>query len=561
MSPQNSTSQSKFYSLFALLIVTALLSVGCERSLGYILPTPIPPSYTSNPALATPTTGTGSSTSLAPISSLTSIPASPTSEAPLATSTSVPPSTTPEAPLAGSTPIPPSTTPESPLAPSTSITPSATVESPLVLPTAVLPGSTPQPTTTTGPAAGNILFAPGTTAAIVQGTLQPGQILSYTLAAAQSQPLILIMDSPNNDVSLGVFEPDGTILLNPANKWTSWQVTLPLTGLYRIQVTGGALAESYTLTVKVAQVVNFASGTTSSNLNGTTTNGYLFSYGLNCSAGQTMTVNLYVPSGTAYLDIFGITTGTLLSNSIKATTWTGVLPQTQDYVIEVVPSNNQVVNYVLAVSVTGNPGGNSSTGGNIVFAPGTTAAVNQGTVQPGQVVKYTVQASQLQPMILLVDSPNHDVTLGVLYPNGGTFLSPDKKWTYWQWQLPETGLYTIQVIGGATAEQYTLTTKIARLVSFPSGSNSVTLNGDTTKGYIVSYAFNFKAGDVLTVTLNGDSSKAYLDIFGLVTGSLLSPSVKATTWTVSLPQTQSYVVEVIPRDGYVGSYSLTVSVP
>jgi len=110
--------------------------------------------------------------------------------------------------------------------------------------------------------------------------------------------MILIMNSPNNDVTLGVFDPNGSILLNPANKWTNWQVTLPLTGLYTIQVTGAAITESYTLTVKVAQVVNFASGTTS-------------------------------------------------------TTWTGVLPQTQDYVIEVVPNNRQEVNYSLTVSVPG----------------------------------------------------------------------------------------------------------------------------------------------------------------------------------------------------------------
>ena len=64
-----------------------------------------------------------------------------------------------------------------------------------------------------------------------------------------------------------------------------------------------------------------------------------------------MTVTLTVPSGTAYIDIFGLATGTLLSSAAKATTWTGVLPQTEDYVIEVVPSNGQVVNYSLTVSV------------------------------------------------------------------------------------------------------------------------------------------------------------------------------------------------------------------
>ena len=63
----------------------------------------------------------------------------------------------------------------------------------------------------------------GTTAAEVKGAIQSGQIITYTLDAGQSQPMILIMDSPNNDVTLGVFEPNGNMLLNPANQWTRWQ--------------------------------------------------------------------------------------------------------------------------------------------------------------------------------------------------------------------------------------------------------------------------------------------------------------------------------------------------
>ena len=57
----------------------------------------------------------------------------------------------------------------------------------------------------------------GTTAAEVKGAIQSGQIITYTLDAGQSQPMILIMDSPNHDVTLGVFEPTGAALVNPAN--------------------------------------------------------------------------------------------------------------------------------------------------------------------------------------------------------------------------------------------------------------------------------------------------------------------------------------------------------
>jgi hypothetical protein len=161
--------------------------------------------------------------------------------------------------------------------------------------------------------------------------------------------MILILDSPNNDVTLGVFELNGNKLLDPANKWTRWQWLLPKTETYTIQVIGGATTETYTLTAKVAQLVYFASGVSTITLNGTTVNGYVFTYALVCKASQTMAATLNVPSTTAYLDVFGLASGPLLSSSAKANNWTGSLPSTQTYVVEVIPNNGQVVNYGLII--------------------------------------------------------------------------------------------------------------------------------------------------------------------------------------------------------------------
>jgi hypothetical protein len=396
-------------------------------------------------------------------------------------------------------------------------------------------------------------MAAGTTAGVVKGTILPGQTTAYTLGAGQSQPLILIVDSPNNDVTLGVFEPDGHTLLNPANKATHWQGVLPKTEIYTILVTGGATEENYTLTTKVAQLVNFAPGSSSITLKGTTLKGYVVSYAISASAGQTMAVSLNVPSSTAYIDIFGLASGSILSSAAKVTTWTGILPQTQAYVIEVIPENGQVVNYGLTVSV-------GSTAGNIVMDPGTTAAVVQGTLQPGQVLTYTLGAGQSQSMILIVNSPNSDVTLGVFEPNGSMLLNPANKWSRWQGLLPQTELYKIQVIGGATAENYTLTAKVSQVVNFAAGTSSITLTGTTANGYVFSYAISCSANQTMTVSLNVPSSTAYLDIFGLASGSILSSAAKATTWTGVLPQTQEYIIEVVPNNGQVVDYSLTVSV-
>jgi len=239
----------------------------------------------------------------------------------------------------------------SPTPSATRIPPSPTPLVPLDTPTAIPPTPTSLPTITPTPAPEVINFTLGTTAAVVTGNVQPGQVVAYTLSAGQDQPMILLLESPHGDVTLGVLEPNGNKLLDPALKWNQWQWVLPRTEIYTIQVIGGASTESYTLTAKVAQLVNFDLGATSTSLNGTTLNGYLVSYAFSCKAGQTMTVSLSVPSATAYFDVFGIATGTLVSVNAKAITWTGVLPQTQAYVIEVVPANGLVVDYSLTVSV------------------------------------------------------------------------------------------------------------------------------------------------------------------------------------------------------------------
>ncbi len=197
---------------------------------------------------------------------------------------------------------------------------------------------------------------------------------------------------------------------------------------------------------------------------------------------------------------------------------------------------------------------------NIVFAPGTTTTEQDGTIQPNQVQTYTVSAGQNQPMLLALNSGNGDVTLGVSEPDGNKLLDPEKKWMYWEWILPKTELYTIQVYGGASPQTYALSVEVAQLVSFPAGASSVTLSGSTPKGYVFAYALACKANQVMTASLNVPNTTAYIDILGIASGTLLSPTDQATKWSGTLPSTQDYIIEVIPVNGQVADYTLTVSV-
>lgn len=219
-------------------------------------------------------------------------------------------------------------------------------------PTAVIPKATAVIPTATVPSPTRVLFTTGTTAAVEQGTVQPGQVVKYVLGAQANQPMILLLGSTNQDAILAVSEADGTVLLDPSKKYNSWQWLLPRTEDYTIQVIGGANVETYSLTIKIASRINFTSGSTAATVSGSTVNGYVVSYAIYCKSGQTMTLTLTAPASSTSLDVFGLAYGQLLlKETAQATSWTGSLPADQDYIIEVVPNAGQMLAYSLTVSV------------------------------------------------------------------------------------------------------------------------------------------------------------------------------------------------------------------
>lgn len=537
------------YSIFIFVVVGALLLASCG-------PRPAILAATSTPLSASPT----------PLGGVVTPVTSQPSPIPLVhTATPIVPTATPVIALDTATPLQVTNPPPLNQAAVATLMPPGTTPAPTATVSMLLPQVVPAVPVMVGA----FTLITGTTAGVIQGTIHAGQVLEYTMGAGQNQPLTLIMASPNNDVTLGVFDPGSIAILDPALKLRAWQTALPATEQYTIQIIGGATTESFTLTVKLPELVYFASGASSINLTGSTVNGYLFAYALNCAEGQTMTASLNQLPSTATIDIYGLNTGTVLQAASNVNNWTGILPETQDYIIEVVPTAGQVVNFNLGVSCTStagvviNPPVNTggSIGGNIVFAPNMTAAVMQGTINPGQRIVYTIQASQYQAMTLKVESTNKDVTLEVYGPTGILAFDPAKLYANWQWVLHQTGLYTIKLVGGAYTEAYTLTTKVAKQFAFPSGKHTITIYGTNHAGYIQSYGIELGALDVITVSLDVPSTKAYLDIYGIQTGALLSFSAHATSWTGTLPATQEYVIEVIPTGGYLTSYGLTVSEP
>lgn len=133
------------------------------------------------------------------------------------------------------------------------ITPVATATSaPVLVPTVTSAPATVPPLVPTlvQPTAARINFLAGATMGLVSAPIQAGQIQYYVVKASQGQPLIVMVNSLNNDVYLSVRTQGGTTMLNQGSHTSSWEAMLPQTEDYYIGVYGGSTSENFTLTLE-----------------------------------------------------------------------------------------------------------------------------------------------------------------------------------------------------------------------------------------------------------------------------------------------------------------------
>jgi hypothetical protein len=219
-------------------------------------------------------------------------------------------------------------------------------------PTAVPPTFPPLAPTPILPIATRIEFQTGTTTGVVVGTVQPGQTQFYVLTAMQGQPMIVLVDSLDHDVILSLKTQGGTFLLNPASHQTTWEGLLPTTEDYYVGISGGASTETFTLSVQIPARIKFAVGKDTAIVSGKTVSGYNVAYVLFALQNQKMSVALNGTGGNAALTIYGFSDGQPYLRAVsEETTFSMILPSSQDYIFEVVPKSGKAVAYTLVFKI------------------------------------------------------------------------------------------------------------------------------------------------------------------------------------------------------------------
>jgi len=208
----------------------------------------------------------------------------------------------------------------------------------------------PLRTVVKGPAQ-RVLFEPGATSASFQRTLQAEDFQDFVLWAFAGQTMIVDVAAPKGEVSLDIVGRSTGDELRPDGSARHWQGKLPATQDYRIRVAARGGPAEYQLVITIPATLQLAPAGQPATLKGRVKPGQKVLYLLEGMAEQRVAVSVTSPEGKALLAIYGLPDGASLVPAVARTrSWEGVLPQQQDYVIEI-GSEGAASDYTLQVAV------------------------------------------------------------------------------------------------------------------------------------------------------------------------------------------------------------------
>jgi len=340
-----------------------------------------------------------------------------------------------------------------------------------------------------------IRFGVGETSATRLGTVSAGERIQYVLRVVAGQTLIVDVASDGdwaNFALTGV--TDGQPYKRLENEDRAFNMVVPTTQDYLISVATAAAAGVETDYVLYVEVPAQSAATPTPNpdwppidpvdnpvrlrvpIGGTSTSvteivsvygadGYL----LEAQAGQRMVVTVTSPDDIARFSISGYDDGVVLKPLDDQTTWSGILPSTQDYLVQVENPRGVRVQYTLDVEFsalgavpptnpvpTAAPTPAQPTAQRIVFPPGAISASVDGFLAPNEVQTYVLAANAGQSMTAVITSPNGQVGLEIVGADGTPYKRASVGGAGFSFTLPLTQDYYVSAVSQGSAANYSL---------------------------------------------------------------------------------------------------------
>ncbi len=206
-----------------------------------------------------------------------------------------------------------------------------------------------------------IQFASGATRAVRTGTVQDPTVKEYVLRALKGQTMLVELISSDASANLGIIGlSDGVPYKRLAVAGTVFEMVLPMTQDYLIQVmTPNRTPVSYELLVEIPAAptqsaperIRFAPGAVSATVSGYSSAIEPKRYVLGAAAGQTMTLDLWAQSVFTSITLIDPSGRHLIGGEYRTQQWTGQLPLSGDYIVEVLNGGQGIIDFSLSVTI------------------------------------------------------------------------------------------------------------------------------------------------------------------------------------------------------------------
>lgn len=203
--------------------------------------------------------------------------------------------------------------------------------------------------------------------------------------------------------------------------------------------------------------IQFPYGATTTSVNNFVEGDGIDRYTFDASAGQPARINILSATGQVLLTLIAPDGTPLMRSQSGSASWSGTLPMSGTYRLDAV---NQYVGSRYTVNLNIQPAGGNSTQihnrGSIQFPAGSTNTGINGYLAPQNIDRYSFTASAGQPANITVNSPNGQVLLTLIDPNGNPIIRAQSDATSWSGTLPADGTYRVDVVNQSSPSFYRL---------------------------------------------------------------------------------------------------------
>ncbi|NPV67226.1 MAG: hypothetical protein HPY64_08790 [Anaerolineae bacterium] len=299
--------------------------------------------------------------------------------------------------------------------------------------------------------------------------------------------------------------------------------------------------------------IRFATGATAATLpNQAIAAGGVLRYVLGAMSGQALLAEItpLTAAGGLSLTVYGVS-GTLLGRTAPGVlSWTGALPASGDYVIEVTNIGAPAA-FNLAVTIPRR----------VTIPAGETTVFLGGSVTAPSANTYLLSIAAGQMLMVDASTPGGNIWLAVRGLDGTVLLGPEQGRMDWAGAVPAAQDYLISVGGAAGTAEYTLQITLPKRIVFATGATSATIMGNLAGRDPHLYTLEAGAGQIMSASVSAPSTgnNVWLTISGADGTVLLRPEALQTIWMGRLPASQVYILTV-QGDGNPAAYTLQVSI-